>query len=331
MSSKIGFTKSLLILMVLIVWLGTLVQASELTDACVDGNVDKVKSLISSGADLNSKDKNGIPALVIATYVGQTEIVKLLLEGGANVNDRISGGWDGFMKYVDRVKAGKEEPQFTLDKFIPDMTINPKDLPKLIGDQEQELNALMVASYLGREEIVDLLIEKKADVIASTKLGWSPLIFAASRNHYRIVQKLINAGAGIDHRDRRNNTALIYAVYAGNNTSIKLLLINGASTDDKLFSAVKFSPLQLAAALKNFEAVKALVEAGADVNYAGLSMKNAIVFAVESGDYPITKYLLEKGSEHNTNGLVGPSPLKIAKMKGYKDIEELLIQYNATE
>jgi hypothetical protein len=40
---------------------------------------------------------------------------------------------------------------------------------------------------------------------------------------------------------------------------------------------------------------------------------------------------LEKGSDINTNGMFGPSPLKIAKAKGFKDIEELLIQNNASE
>ncbi len=323
--------RTILIVVVYIVLLFSHSFASELTDACFKGDISKVKTLISSGADLNSKDKNGIPALVIATYLGRTEIVKLLLDGGANVNDRISGGWDGFTKYVDRVKAGKEDPQLTIDKFIPDMTVRTNDLPYLIGDQEEELNAIMVASYMGYEEIVNLLLEKKADLGANSKKGWSPLIFAATRNYPRIVESLIRAGAGIDHRDKKMNTALFYAVLAGNNAVVKVLLSNGASTDDKMFSPVKYSPLQLAAYLRNFEVVQDLVAAGADVNFMGMHMKNAFVFAVENGDYQIAKFLLERGCDINTNGITGPSPLKIAKMKGYKDIEQLLIEHNASE
>lgn len=305
--------------------------ASPLTDAVFKGDVNSVKELINTGTDVNSKNQNGVPALVMAAYLGNAEIVKLLLEGGANVNDRISGGWNGFMQYVERVKAGKQPPTLTLNQFIPDMRIDPNNLPRLIGDQEEELNAIMVASFRGYEDVVDLLLERKADLGANTKRGWSPLIFAATRNYPSIVEKLIKAGAGVDHRDKSMNTALIYAVLSGSNDSVKILLANGASTDDKLFSPVKYSPLQLAAALKNFQAVQYLVEAGADINFTGLSIKNAFVFAVENGDYQTVKYFVEKGCDINTNGLTGPSPLKIAKTKGYKDIAQLLIQHKASE
>jgi ankyrin repeat protein len=178
---------------------------------------------------------------------------------------------------------------------------------------------------------VDLLLERKADLAGNTKRGWSPLIFAATRNYPRIVEKLIRAGAGVDHRDKSMNTALIYAVLSGSNHSVKILLEGGASIDDKLFSPVKYSPLQLAAALKNFQAVQYLVEAGADINFTGLSIKNAFVFAVENGDYQTVKYLVEKGCDINTNGLTGPSPLKIAKTKGYTAIAQLLMEHKASE
>jgi ankyrin repeat protein len=315
----------------IIVFMFSGVQASELIDACVKRDVSKLKQLISTGVDLNAKDERGIPALVLASYLGYPEIAKLLIDGGANVNDRISGGWDGFMAYVDRVKAGKEEPQLTLDKFWGDFGIDPNDLPKLTTDQEEELNALMIASYRGHEQIVDMLLQKNADVNAVTKKGYSPLIFAATKNHPEIVKKLIDAGAGIDHRDKKLRTALVYSILSKSYGSFKVLLTAGASTDDKLFSQSKHSPLQLAAYFRNFQMVKDLVEAGADVNFMGLSIKNAFVYAVENGDYEIAKYLLEKGSDINTNGLTGPSPLKIAKMKGYKEIEQLLIEHNASE
>ena len=47
-----------------------------------------VKILISEGADVNSKNKNGSTALHKAAYSGNLEIVKLLVQANANVNSQ---------------------------------------------------------------------------------------------------------------------------------------------------------------------------------------------------------------------------------------------------
>ena len=51
-----------------------------------DGNLQAVQALLSGGADVNARDKNGLTALRMASQNGHTEVVKLLLEKGAEVN-----------------------------------------------------------------------------------------------------------------------------------------------------------------------------------------------------------------------------------------------------
>lgn len=309
------------------VWLGLLLlisslEASELVDACMRRDIETVQKIILAHGDLNAKNDQGIPALVAAAYLGHTRIVKMLLENGAQPNDRVSGSWLGFMRYMGQANQVKNfSPEIN---WVPDMSIDASHLPQLFLTQEEELNALMVASYKGYEDIVQLLLDHQADVNAQTKKGWSALMFAATMGNANIVEQLLKKGAGVNAKDKKQFTALIDSIYSGSYASFRHLMQAKAQTDDELLSQVLRSPLQLAAHFGRLDMVKDLVEAGAKLDYTGLSMKNALVFAVESGHYEVVKYLFEKGSDYQSNGLLGPSPLEIARQKKYKKIEALL-------
>ena len=54
--------------------------------AAWSGNEDIVKILIEAGANVNSIDKQGRTSLIAASYMGHYDIVEILLESGANVN-----------------------------------------------------------------------------------------------------------------------------------------------------------------------------------------------------------------------------------------------------
>ncbi|VUZ95856.1 acyl-CoA-binding protein, putative [Plasmodium vivax] len=60
--------------------------------ACDRGYLDIVKVLIELGADVNADDSCGDTALHIAAYSGQTEIIKYLTSAGADVNRKNSEG-----------------------------------------------------------------------------------------------------------------------------------------------------------------------------------------------------------------------------------------------
>ena len=61
-------------------------DAIRLDDAANRGALAEVQELLDEGVDPNMKDVAGDPVLIGAAWVGAADIVKLLLDRGANVN-----------------------------------------------------------------------------------------------------------------------------------------------------------------------------------------------------------------------------------------------------
>ncbi|KAJ4977464.1 hypothetical protein NE237_002570 [Protea cynaroides] len=62
-------------------------------EATENGKIDTVYDLIRQGVDMNSTDADGRTALHVAVCRGHPEMVKILLQGGANVNKLDAMGW----------------------------------------------------------------------------------------------------------------------------------------------------------------------------------------------------------------------------------------------
>jgi ankyrin repeat protein len=117
-----------------------------------NGNPEVVKLLLEYGADLHDNGRRGTPLLQIAAKNGNGEIVELLLDAGL-----------------------------------------PPD-----GEIEYHYTPLMYAADNGYLEIVKILIEKGAKINASTDEGYTALMGALKRHHTEIAKLLIHAGADVN-------------------------------------------------------------------------------------------------------------------------------------
>ena len=64
------------------------VKVKEMFDAVVKGDVELVKKHIANGVNLNERNPNGdkMTALILAAFLGRTEIAKALIDAGADLN-----------------------------------------------------------------------------------------------------------------------------------------------------------------------------------------------------------------------------------------------------
>ena len=68
-----------------------------LLTASSKGDVEMVKAIIESGANPNTRDKDNITALMYASRKNQVEIVQYLISKGAAINKTEKDGWTALM------------------------------------------------------------------------------------------------------------------------------------------------------------------------------------------------------------------------------------------
>eukprot|EP00919_Chromeraceae_sp_WS-2016_P078054 GHVR01184622.1.p1 GENE.GHVR01184622.1~~GHVR01184622.1.p1 ORF type:complete len:276 (-),score=46.78 GHVR01184622.1:749-1576(-) len=64
------------------------VGVAKLCKACVEGSIPVVKCLVDTGVAVDCKNSDGRTPLFLASWKGQTKVVRFLLEKGGNLNER---------------------------------------------------------------------------------------------------------------------------------------------------------------------------------------------------------------------------------------------------
>ena len=130
--------------------------------------------------------------------------------------------------------------------------------PKLNLNQlnPSDENALMIACLEGDDNLVEKMVARGAEI---NKPGWTPLTYAATNGHTRIVKYLLDHAAYIDAAAPNGTTALMMAAYFGHDATVGLLLDEGA--DPHLKNAMGFTALDLATQRGHMGAAKLIAHA----------------------------------------------------------------------
>ena len=218
-------------------------ELSVLMMACADGKKEIVELLIDNEADVNEESIHHGTPITLAVKSVNIEIAQILIDNGADIN----------------TDAG-------LGSFTP----------------------LTYASMFGDYEMAKFLIENGADVDMGQ--GNAPIVYAMFYDHFCIA-KLIYSN--ISEFKYSNEERLIMSSYIGDFDEVRELVLD-RKTDPNI-RIRGFTPLSAALKSENLEIIDFLIDEGADPN-AIVKLPNMSLNDLEKG-ISAKDYAKEKGIE----------------------------------
>ena len=147
-------------------------------------------------------------------------------------------------------------------------------------------------------------------------------------NQPKLVQLLLEKGADINHVDENQDSCLALSVAAGHVAVVELLLTKSASINHR--NAFTNTPLITASFQNNLQIVRLLVDNGADVNLHNLdTLETALLISARQGHPEILKILLDAGADTQTGEEADFSALYLAIERCQTECAHLLIEYGA--
>jgi ankyrin repeat protein len=182
------------------------------------------------------------------------------------------------------------------------------------------LSPLMLAAYVGKDDIVDWLIEQGApiDVYAAAALGRSE----------RLAELIAQAPATLSQPYVDGWLPLHLAAYFGHVEALSVLLDAGADTEAVSNNALQVVPLQSALSANRTEAALLLLARGANPDAVGhgASGLTPLHYAARTGNTEVARRLLECGADRGLTDEAGRTAAEVASEKGHAEIAELLGQ-----
>lgn len=344
-------------------------------DAAGAGDTAAVIDYLSCGMDVNTGcEYTNTTALMRAVRDGRVEMVRFLLERGADLSPENSLGytaityavlrsrtWDG---YRDNPQPDPRPLEILLAagghyRLREAVLLNDVELARRRLDEGADADTgewtyhgplLKIAAELGYLEIVDLLLDRGANIEATDDIGQRPLLSAARYGRTEVVRRLLDRGADIDAVGWSDESALSNATIEGHWDVADLLLSKGARRrvvdalatndmalfasllDDELRSCAdvdrlsdgRFRVAVLAAARGNVEALSLLLDRGAAQLQDRRDHRSLLAEAAAHGHIAAVRLLIERGADLHAAGRDGLTPLALALEAGHDEVAAVL-------
>jgi ankyrin repeat protein len=311
------------------------------------GEPDTIRRLIGAGSNPNAGESlQGETALMRAAAENHAEAIRLLIAGGADPNRHAK---DLHLAPMDWMQVGMVSTTMVRGGFT----------------------AMMYAARQDAREAAQALAEHGADLNAQDPDGTTALEFAIINQHHDLAALLLEKGADPNVPDQTGMTAVYAAVdmngFRGEIGRPLRALPDRLQTLDILRLALKHSgdpnsrlrkpilgrhhgfgdgalgegatPLMRAARSNDVEAMKVLLDSGADPRLAMTNGSNALTLLAgirpASGSGSADKIvaslrlLIERGANPNAKTTRGDTPLLVAARLGSNDVVRALVELGA--
>src|SRR5215467_3795037 len=267
-------------------------SAQSLADRIQSGDRKAALAMIAAGADVNKAQPDGTTPLHWAAYRVDRELVQTLLKKGARAD------------VTNRYGA----------------------------------SPLAEAARVANVDLVGMLLEAGAHADATNEDGQTALMLAARTGNVAVAELLVNHGADVNRRERfRDQSAVMWAAGENRPEMVVFLVSKGADLKVRAKSTdwptqisneprVQYrptgglTPLLYAARAGCLGCVKAMLDAGDDVERPNPDGMTPMMMALDNGYPAVARYLLDRGANPLTWDWWGRTPLYVAvNMRGGLD------------
>jgi ankyrin repeat protein len=263
---------------------GAAAAQGALIDAARNGDHAAAMGLLAERADPSQPESDGTTPLHWAVHHDDAELVRRLLEAGAQV--AVANDYGATPMAEAAVVANVAVLGALLDAGAD------VDSPNADGQ-----TALMVVARGGNIAAAKLLLERGADVNAhELRKGQTALMWAVAQSHAEMVDLLIAGGADVEARSTVNDWERMVT----------------AEPRQKNLMPGGFTPLLYAARQGCLGCAKSLIAAGAAVDLTDPDGVTPLISALLNAHFDTAKYLLEAGANVNKWDFWGRTPLYLA-------------------
>lgn len=278
-------------------------------------NMTVIDATLSAGAYPNVHVA-GYPALVRSASQGDTEVMKRLLESGAD-------------PHVGEPAALVAATQSGCVEAV-------KLLLEAGGFSQAQTELALDCAIRGRKSnICRMILDANTDLdVNSCFVGCTFLQQAVLSECKELVELFVNCGANLNAPAAWHSrvTALQAAVWKGNIAIASYLLKLGADVNQKSYGGGK-TAIQYAIQENSEELFVLLLEAGAEINSPawGIGGRTALQLAAENSDISFIKLLLEAHADVNAPAAPnqGMTALQAAAKMGRREVVELFLNHGA--
>ena len=302
---------------------GTIVSganpAEDIYKAIRANDLTRLKALVTTKADANVKDEIGQTPLMYSAFAGSVDAMKFLIAQGADVDAQTAFGSTALIYSATEMAKVRA---------LLDAGANVNAATKT------GRTALFVAAMSEPSApIVRLLASKGADVKVRDAFGNTTLVAAAVGNDLDTIRFVLDAGVDVNEAGKMNVTPLVESAYHGNTAAVKLLLSKGAKPNVVALAPVLFplefpksgpialgnvTPLLAAASSEQPQLVKALLDAGADVNAKDGRNMTPLMIAVATNrqNAAVIRMLVDRGADATVQSSAGETAVDWARKLG---------------
>lgn len=179
-----------------------------------------------------------------------------------------------------------------IEEFVSEQEKKHQNIPMAQVTQTPSKENFLKAVNDGHFDVVKQMLEQGISADSVDVNGITPLMVSAKLNRLDIVQLLLQYKANVHAQDKRQHTALHWL---SNSTEIAIVLLDHNANINSQNSYLD-TPLHIAISLNHANIIKLFVQKNANINISNELLQTPLMMAAEKNSKEIVELLIENGA-----------------------------------